>query len=395
MVAEARATLFPTVTVSPGITRQAGGSGASTASFSGSSRTRTTYTAEADASWELDVWGRIRRTVRGDVNAAQASAADMANALLSAQSQLAIDYFELRAADEQKALLDRTVGDFQRALTITMNQYNAGAAARSDVINAQTQLQGAVASEISTGVQRAQLEHAIAVLTGHPPAELSLPPGTLAADVPVPPAGLPSDLLERRPDIASAERAMAGQNEQIGIAIAAYYPQITLSALFGFSGDQLGTLFRTANQVWSLGAAASQTVYSGGARPAAVTAARATYDEAVANYRQTVLTAFQQVEDELSTLRILEQQYAAEQEAVRLAQRAVDVSLNQYRAGTEAYTAVITAQNTLLGDQETLLSVQQQRLVASATLITALGGGWTSAALPTDHALTRQGPIVP
>ncbi len=379
VVREARSALFPSVLAAPSVTRGQNGSSSGSSSFS---RTRTNYTAELTAAWEIDVWGRLRRATQGDIDAAQASAADLANAKLSAQAQLAIDYFELRAAEALKALLDTTVADYRRSLTITENQYRAGTAARSDLITAQTQLQGAISSDINAGVQRAQLEHAIAVLTGQPPAALSLAPGTLAQDVPVVPAGLPSDLLERRPDIAAAERVMAEQNEQIGIAIAAYYPQISLSAVYGFAGNPLSKLFEAANRVWSLGAAASETLIDGGGRSATVTAARAAYDQAVANYRQTVLVAFQGVEDQLSTLRILQDQYAAQIEAVRLAQQAVDVTLNQYRAGTITYTAVITAQNTLLADRQTLVSLQQQRLVASVTLVQALGGGWRARDMP-------------
>lgn len=380
VVDEARSALFPTLTTAPSVTR--GQSGSSTIGGAAVSRTRTVNTAELSASWEIDVWGRLRRAVQGDIASAQASAADLANAKLSAQALLATDYFELRAADALKALLDTTVADYRRALAITTNQYNAGTAARSDVITAQTQLQGAISQAINTGVQRAQLEHAIAVLTGHPPASLTIAPGPLASTVPVAPAGLPSELLERRPDIAAAERQMAAQNEQIGIAISAYYPQISLSAVYGFSGNPLSSLFNAANRVWSLGASASETLLDAGGRSATVRAARAAYDQTMANYRQTVLIAFQQVEDELSTLRILQDQYAAQTEAVSLAQRAVDVTLNQYRAGTQPYTAVITAQNTLLADRQTLVSLQQQRLVASVTLVQAIGGGWSTENLP-------------
>jgi NodT family efflux transporter outer membrane factor (OMF) lipoprotein len=384
VVAEARSALFPTIGATPAVTRsQSGSQGLGTTA----SRTRSSYSAELTASWEIDLWGRLRRQVQGDIATAQASAADLANARLSAQALLAIDYVELRSADSLKDLLDTTAEDDRKALDITSNQYNAGTAARSDVIIAQAQLQGAISAQINAGVQRAQLEHAIAVLTGHAPAELTITPSHIAAAVPVVPAGLPSTLLERRPDIAAAERLMAAQNEQIGIAIAAYYPQLSLSALYGFSGSQLGTLFDTANRVWSLGASASETLFDGGDRSAVVRAARATYDETVANYRQTVLSAFQQVEDQLSTLRILQEQYAAQEEAVRLARRALDVTLNQYRAGTQAYTAVITAQNTLLTDQQTLLSLQQQRLVASVSLIEAIGGGWSTTDLPDGKAL--------
>jgi NodT family efflux transporter outer membrane factor (OMF) lipoprotein len=408
VVAEARAQLFPTATGTLSVTRSSqglgsgGNSGFSQASGAGAGGgggggtvTRTSYSAEGSADWEPDFWGKVRRQIQSDVAAAQASAADVANAELSAQGQLATDYFELRAADALDALLERTVADYRRALTITQNQYAVGVAARGDVLTAQTQLQGAIAAQVNTGVQRAQLEHAIAVLTGQPPADLSIPQGPLAAAVPVVPAGLPSTLLERRPDIAAAERTMDEQNEQIGIAIAAYYPTVTLSALFGFVGDPLSQVFNAANRVWSLGASADETLFSGGARPAAVTAARAAYDEAVATYRQTVLSAFQQVEDDLASLRVLQDQYAATQDAVRLARQSVDVTLNQYRAGTQPYTAVITAQNTALQDEQNLLTVQQDRLVAAVGLIEAIGGGWSMAQLPSGAALRAAGPIFP
>ena len=261
---------------------------------------------------------------------------------------------------------------------ITQNQYNAGTAAPSDVAQAETELASAQAQLIAAGVTRQQFEHAIAVLTGVPPSALTLPPGQLATDVPVAPAGLPSALLERRPDIAGAERAMAEQNALIGVAVAAYYPDISLSADYGFEGgNPIGKLFRAANRIWSLGASASETIFDGGERSAAVRAAQASYDSSVATYRQTVLTAFQQVEDELSDLRILQQQAAAEDTAVRAAQHSLDIALNEYRAGTVAYTTVVTAQTALLGNQESALTVQQSRLVASSTLVAALGGGWS------------------
>ena len=267
-------------------------------------------------------------------------------------------------------------------LQIAENQYRVGVAARSDVITAQAQLESARAQAINVGVARAQFEHAVAVLTGRPPSELTLARGTLADRVPVPPPSLPSTLLERRPDIAGAERAMAEQNALIGVELAAYYPDVSLSAVYGFVGSPVTSLIQSANRVWSLGAAASQTLFEGGARPAAVEAARAAYDQSVAAYRQTVLAAFQQVEDQLSSLRVLQQQAAPQDEAVRLARRAVEIALNEYRAGTVAYTTVVTNQTAALGDEQTALNLQVQRLVASATLIGALGGGWTTAELP-------------
>jgi NodT family efflux transporter outer membrane factor (OMF) lipoprotein len=366
IVDEARSQEYPTAGVTAGATRSRSGSGA-----------RTQYTAQGTATWDLDLWGRIRRQVESDQASAQVGAADLANATLSAQETLANDYFQLRGQDALTRLLADTVKADQEALRITQNQYDAGTAAPSDVAAAQTQLASAQAQLIAAGVQRQQFEHAIAVLTGVPPSALTLPPGTLATDVPVAPPGLPSALLERRPDIAAAERTMAEQNALIGVAVAAYYPDISLSADYGFVGNPIGKLFRAANRTWSLGANATETLFDDGARSAAVRQAQASYDSSVATYRQTVLTAFQQVEDQLSNLRILQQQAGAEVEAVRAAQRSLDISLNEYRAGTVAYTAVVTAQTALLGNQQAALTVQQDRLVASSTLVAALGGGWS------------------
>ncbi len=264
-----------------------------------------------------------------------------------------------------------------------------------DVVTAQAQLQSAQAQLVGVGVQRQQFEHAIAVLTGHAPSELTLAPAPLASTVPVLPPGLPSALLERRPDVAAAERAMQQENALIGVQIAAYYPDISLSALGGFDASMLSRLFNVASRVWSLGATGAETLFSGGARPAAVEAARATYDQSVATYRQTVLTAFQQVEDALSNLRILRQQAAAEDVAVASTERAVQATLNAYRAGTVAYTSVITEQTLLLSDQQAALSIRQSRLVASVALIEALGGGWSTADLPAAEKVKRANPIFP
>jgi NodT family efflux transporter outer membrane factor (OMF) lipoprotein len=373
VVDEARASLFPSVSLAPSVSR---------GKTSSAGKTSSSLGATASASWELDLWGKLRRTVRGEVASAQASAADLANARLSAQSQLAIDYFELRAADELTRLYAETVAADQRALTITRNQHAAGTVTETDVITAETELKSAQSSLLNAGVQRAELEHAIAVLTGQPPAALTLAPGPLPAEVPIVPAGLPSDLLERRPDIAAAERDIAAENEQIGIAIAGYYPSLTLSADAGVTASSMSKLFNAADRVWSLGASASQTLFDAGSTSASVRAARAAYDEKVATYRATVLSALQGVEDYLSTLRILQAQSTTQAETVALAQRALDLTLNQYRAGTLAYTSVVTAQNTLLSARQTLVTLQQDRLVASVNLITALGGGWQSTALP-------------
>jgi NodT family efflux transporter outer membrane factor (OMF) lipoprotein len=408
LVQEARASLFPTVAITPSVTHGAGfgggggGGGSSSGSGTGASSggggggvPRTQYSVEGAVDWTPDVWGSVRRQVESQVAAAQVSAADLANAKLSAQMTLATDYFDLRSEDSLADLLRETVVAFQHTYDIVHNQYLAGTSSAADSVTAEAQLEGARAQLAGVGVQRAIFEHAIAVLTGHPPADLTIPPAPLTAQVPVLPPGLPSTLLQRRPDIAAAERQMQQENALIGVQVAAFYPDISLSTLGGFVGSPLSQLFTASNAIWSLGASASETLFEGGQRTAAVAAARATYDQSVANYRQVVLTALQQVEDEVASLRILEQQARAETVAVAAAQKAVDVLFNQYRAGTVAYTSVVTEQTTLLGDQQSALAVQQSRLVASVTLVTALGGGWNTGALPDKDSLQKWNPLVP
>lgn len=361
-------------------------SGISTTTAGASGVTINTFSLEASATWELDVWGRVRRQIESDVASAQVSAADVASARLLAQAQLATAYFNLRAEDSLHRLLADTVAAYQRTLQITQNQYAAGTAARSDVDNALAQLKTAQAQEIATGVLRTQYEHAIAVLTGKAPAEVSIRLGLLGDHPLVVPASVPSDLLERRPDIAAAERTMQAYNEQIGVAAAAFYPDISLSGAVGAIGRSALPL-TAANEIWSFGGNVAETLLDGGQRLAAVAASTASYDASVATYRETVLTAFQQVEDELSASRVLAQQAAVQNEAVQAAQSAVDITLNEYRAGTVAFTSVVTAQATLLGDQVTALSVRQNRYLASVALIQALGGGWSTAGLPSGEAL--------
>jgi NodT family efflux transporter outer membrane factor (OMF) lipoprotein len=400
LVDEARANLFPTLGVTGSATRSAGSSrssGASSSNFSSGGSgggTYNNYALEASASWDLDVWGRIRRQVESNVAEAQASAADVASARLSAQGSLATYYFELRGEDSLQTLLDQTVADYQRSLKITQNQYGAGVAARSDVVAAQALLESTQAQAVAVAELRGQYEHAIAVLTGHAPSELTIAPAPLTAAVPLTPPGLPSALLQRRPDVAAAERAMQQENALIGVAVAAFYPDITLSALYGYSGNPIGSLISVANRVWSLGASATENLFEGGARSAAVAAARATYDQSVATYRQTVLTAFQQVEDQLVALRVLERQAAVEDQAVTSVRKAVEIAINQYKAGTVAYTTVITEQQMALADEQTALSIRQSRLVASVALIQALGGGWDVSSLP-EAASLHTNPLVP
>ena len=415
VVSGAKAELFPTVGVSGSATRTKGlgttVGGTTTTTTPGSTGTGTTTTgggtttaivpmtshpvnnfnATADASWAPDIWGKIRRTIESDVASAQASDADLAAARLSAQGTLATDYIELRVTDEMKQLLDQTVAAYQRSLDITQNQYKSGIVAKADVITAETQLEGAQSQQISVGVMRGQLEHAIAVLVGKPPADFAIEPATFGTAVPVAPTGIPSALLERRPDVAAAERTMASANAQIGVAIAAYFPDLTLTGAYGFSSSVLPGLIRAPNNIWSFGGTIADTVLDFGARSAAVRQARAAYDVAVANYRQTVLTAFQQVEDQLVALRILEQQYAVQDRTVKSANEAVRLTINEYRAGIVAYTSVVTAQATALADAQTLLTIRQNRLTASVALIQALGGGWDTALLKTASATPRGG----
>jgi NodT family efflux transporter outer membrane factor (OMF) lipoprotein len=399
VVAQATAGYFPTVSVSASVQQSKSGQGGGTTATSAAGFTRTTnvgsqtfYNLAANASWAPDLWGRIRRTVESDVASAQVSAADLASARLTAQAELATDYFNLRAADELKRILDASTVAFTQSLDITRNQYRAGVANAADVAQAKAQLETTQAQAIATGVQRAQFEHAIAVLLGKPPAEFSILPGPLATDVPVAPAGVPSTLLERRPDIAAAERQMAAANAQIGVAVAAYYPDLTLTASYGYSGLTLGKLLQASNSLWSVGGQLAETVFDAGLRGAQVDQARAIYDQSVATYRQTVLTGFQQVEDELASLRILEQQAPVQAGAVEDAREAERIFLNQYKAGTVAFTTVIIAQTARLADEQTALTIQQNRLNASVTLIQALGGGWDTSQLPIDAQIESDEP---
>jgi NodT family efflux transporter outer membrane factor (OMF) lipoprotein len=371
IVDESRAGYSPTVSAGASAQR----SNQATQS-SGASAAQNQVSVSLAANWAPDVWGRIRRTVEGSVASAQASAADLAAARLSLQATLATDYFQLRVDDEMKRLFEQTVADYQATLAITRNQQQAGTAAGTDVIAAETQLEGAQAQLIGIGVQRAQLEHAIGVLIGKTPDQFSIEPAALKTDVPVAPTGMPSTLLERRPDIAAAERAAAAASAQIGVAVAAYYPDITLSASLGFVGSALGGLVSAANEIWALGPQLAATLVDGGLRRAQVAAARAVYDQDVATYRQTVLAAFSQVEDQLAALRILEQQSQVQQRAVASAREAVRLFTDQYEAGTVAYTSVVTAQVIALSDEQNLLTTQASRLGASVALVSALGGGW-------------------
>lgn len=374
LVAEARAAFFPTAGVSASSIRssQSKVPGVLPATIG------KVDTLQLDATWEPDLWGAVRRNVEASEATAQASAATFANTRLSLETELATDYFMLRGLDATSKLLTETVSAYEKALQLTRNQYKVGVAQLSDVVQAQTQLVSTQAQLVNVGVQRTQTEHAIAVLIGKPPAEFTLPPMPLTIGQVVPPAppGVPSALLERRPDIATAERQMAASNAQIGVATAAYFPDLTLAASGGYASPGIAHWLSLPNRFWSVGPTLAETLFDGGARGAQVDAARAVYDQNVANYRQTVLAAFQSVEDSVAALRILEREYALQEEAVRLAQKALDLELNRYKAGTVAYTDVITSQTTLLTNQETEVNLLSQRVTYSVALIKSLGGGW-------------------
>ena len=366
LINEARAGLFPTVTGNGSATRSNG---------------VTNLTAEASGMWMLDIWGLVRREIEANQGSAEATAATLANATLSAQSELATAYVTLREEDSLEDLLTRTVVDYKKSLTITQNQYNAGTAAKSDVITAEAQVLNAQAQLIAAGVTRAQEEHAIAVLMGRPPAGLSIPHGALSTRVPSIPVQLPSSLLERRPDVAAAEETMRQANAQIGVAFAGYFPQISLSGLLGYSGNPFAAEFET-NPVWSFGASLAQPVFNGGLTGAQVEAARQTYKSNVGTYRQTVLTAIQQVEDSLVGIRVYSRVAKVEAEDVRISRQATQIALNEYRAGTQAFTAVVVAEEQQLTVEEALLATQAQIQIDVVNLIVALGGGWTESKLP-------------
>jgi len=374
LVREQRASLFPTVGANAGATRS-GGSGSNTG-------TGNSVQASVSASWAPDLWGALRRTVESAQAGAQASEADLAAARLSAQGLLASDYFGLRDADNELVLVRASVEGYERALQITTNRYNAGIAPRTDVLQAQTTLANARADLASLTAQRAQLEHAIAVLVGQPPAEFSLAPSTWSMTVPAVPLGVPSELLQRRPDIASSERAVAQANAQIGIQRSAYFPSLTLSASAGSSASRVADLFGASTNLWSLGLSVAQTVFDAGATRARVEQAEAGRDAAVAKYRQTVLAAFQAVEDQLSAARSLAEQAELRRTASEAADLTEQQLLNRYSAGQVSYTDVVTAQASALSARRTLSQLAANRQTSAIALIQALGGGWHQPSQP-------------
>jgi NodT family efflux transporter outer membrane factor (OMF) lipoprotein len=388
LVQQARAAYFPTVTIGASLNNSSQPpSSRNNNGFSNGSSGRTAptlFTMAVDASWEIDVWGRIRRLVESSEASAQASAADLENARLSARTELAQDYFQLRTLDTQKQLLDASIVEFQRSLELTNNRYASGVVSRADVLQAQTQLKTTQAQAIDVGVQRAQFEHAIALLIGKPASVVSIPAAPLAmTTVPPPiPVGVPSEVLERRPDIAAAERQVVAANAQIGVALAAYYPTVSLGATGGFESTSLSQWISAPSRFWSVGPAISETVFDGGLRAGLTEQARGVYDGTVASYRETVLTAFQEVEDNLAALRILENEAGVQDEAVKAAQQSVTVFTNQYKAGITSYLEVVTAQTAALTNERTGATILGNRLNAAVLLIKALGGGWNVAKLP-------------
>ncbi len=405
----ARNTVFvgggTTTTTSGGTTNSGGNTGGNTSggtTTGGTTSTGTTsnivststsaintFSLPADISYEVDLWHRIRNTIAANTYQAQASAADISTSQLSLQAELAQDYFQVRALDAQRQILSETLENYRRTLELTMARFRGGIASDEDVSQAQTQVDTAIAQQTDVGVSRAQYEHAIAVLIGKPAASFGLPVGEFVPRPPAVPVALPSQLLERRPDIAAAERQVAAANAQIGVAKAAYYPNLSLSASGGFETSHFLEWFNWPSRFWSLGPTLSQTLFDAGARRAQVAQAQASYEGTVANYRQTVLTAFQGVEDQLAALRILSNEIEEQHTAVGSANHYLDLSLTRYRGGVDSYLNVIAAQNTVLINRQTELQIELRQMIASVSLVMDLGGGWDPSQLPTARQIAH------
>jgi NodT family efflux transporter outer membrane factor (OMF) lipoprotein len=410
LVGEAQAAYYPMVSLEPSVIRSrssasaasSGGGGSTatpgTSAGSGSETpaqatgTHTLYTLPVDATYEVDLWGKVRNTVAQSSDTAQSDAADVATALLSTQSQLAVDYFQLRAVDEQRRILDTTLADYEASLHLVQTLFNNGLASDEDLAEADTQLDSAEAQATDLGVSRAQLEHAIAVLIGVSPGEFSLAVLPFNPALPLVPVVLPSDLLERRPDIASAERQVAAANAGIGIARSAYFPNLSLGASAGFEATGLSHLFDWPNRFWSFGPSLVQPLFEGGLLRAENAQARAEYDQTVANYRQTVLAAFQSVEDDLSSLRILSKEARQQHRATAAAQHEVELTVTRYKDGLDSYVNVITAQNTFLTNREAELQVQLRLITANINLVNNLGGGWDTSQLKQTERTAQHPP---
>jgi len=377
LVKLARANYVPTVNAGAAYTRSLPSGGGGTYGIINQNQ------VSLNAAWEVDLWGKVRRQVESSTASAEASFADLQAMRLSMQTELALNYFQLRILDAQKKNLEEAVQAYSKALELTQNRYNAGVVAKADVAAAQTQLKSTQAQAIDTGVQRAQLEHAIAILISKPPADFSLSSVTFSLPQIKIPVAIPSDLLERRPDIASAERKMAAANAQIGVAKAAYYPSLSLSGSLGYASSELATLFTSPSFFWAIGPMAlTATLLDGGARMAQTEQAIAAYDGTVAFYRQTVLAGFQNVEDNLAALRILDEEAQMQEQAVNSAHESVTLTTNQYKAGIVSYLNVVTAQTIALTNERAAITISGQRLNASVLLIKALGGGWSTSEAP-------------
>ncbi len=385
LVREARAQLYPTLGTDPSVTRSRRSTTLSSggqAGFSSANPNSTDYSLPLDASWQLDLWGRLRNTVKANAAEAQATEADLENTRLTAQAELAADYFELRGQDNLDQLFKDTVTAYQQSYNLEQVLFKTGIASDQDVAQAETQLETAQAQATNLGILRAQLEHAIAMLMGRAAGDVSLSNFVLNARAPAIPPAVPSQLLQRRPDIAAAERRVAEANAEIGVARAAYFPNITLSASGGFESAMTADLLKWPSRVWSIGAGANETIFDAGERSATVTQFRAQYDSSVAQYRQTVLSAFQQVEDELSALRILGQEIQQQDVAVKSSAHYLGLAQERYKLGIDSYLNVITAQTTLLANRQTLVNLHTQEMAAAVQLIEALGGGWDASQLP-------------
>lgn len=406
LVKQARSQLFPSVTVNPSITQEhpsatlrefsatPTGSTGSSAGASTTSGSFTDYSLPFDATWVPDLWGRVRNTVRANAYAAQASAADLSNVQLTAHAEVAVDYFQLRSEDSLKQLLDTTVVAYQQSLDLTRALFETGIDSEESVAQAETQLESAEAQDTNVGILRSQYEHAIAMLVGQPASTFSISAEPLHDAPPPIPFGVPSQLLERRPDVAAAERLVAQANAQIGVARAAYFPTLTLTASAGLQSSSISDWFTWPSRFWSVGPAMAETLFDAGLRRATVEQYRAMYDEEVANYRETVLTAFQQVEDNLATLRVLSDEIHQQDTAVQSAQRNLTLATDRYRLGIDPYLNVITAQTTLLSNQQTSVNLRMQQMTASVQLIEALGGGWNTMQLPSPASLVAKAPAV-
>lgn len=393
LVTEARSALYPTVSVDPSVIKShtpksSGGQFSSVSNSVGTgSGTTTLYSLPVDASWELDLWGSIRNTARNAAFTAQADAAIIENMKLTAQAELAVDYYELRSQDEMIGLFNDTVKAYRTSLDLNNTLYKTGIVSPLNVAQADALLETTIAQATALAIQRAQYEHAIAVLIGQPPSTFSIKSASPPALLPVVPIGLPSDLLERRPDVASAERLAAAANAEIGVTRAAFFPTVSLSGSAGFQNSSVNNLLSSPNFFWSGAAAMSEVLLDFGKRKAANQGAWASYRSTVANYRQTVLTAMQQVEDNLAALRVLTDEMGQQDVAIQASQKNLDLSMEQYRLGVASYLNVVTAQESLLGNQQTAVSLRMQQRVDTVQLIMALGGGWTNSALPSPRRL--------